>query len=163
MYRALLAVAVTSVLAALLVSASVAAPQETRQRIAIEVRFSPLTGVGTWRVIPLTPGPIARGTGKIVSTDYVTGKGRRNGGEVTLIRGRQTLRGTQGTIRLTQRVESAEVQLGMAYSAEVGSWTFSSGTGSFAGFEGGGRIAGVSLPSGIVLGRHEGWVTRGQS
>src|SRR5688572_18155534 len=122
MYRALAAVLVIGALASPLVSTGTAGPNVTRQRIAIEERFNTMTSTGTWRVTPLTPGPITRDSGKLTWSGGVTGSAMRNGGKVALIVGRHTLTGKHGTITLSHQVESADVRLGSGYSADVGTW-----------------------------------------
>jgi hypothetical protein len=119
-----------------------------------------MTSTGSWRVSPLTPGPIARDSGKLTWSGGVTGSVMRNGAKVALIAGRHTLTGKHGTITLSHQVESADVRLGSGYSADVGTWKLTAGAGAYAGFEGGGRLAAVGLPNGVVLLRQEGWATR---
>ncbi len=112
MYRALAAVLVIGAIASLLVSTGVAGQTVTRQRIAIDERFSTLTNTGSWRVTPLTPGPITRDSGNLTWSGGVTGSAMRNGGTIALIVGRHTLTGKHGTFTLSHRVESADVPLG---------------------------------------------------
>ena len=161
MYRALTTVFVIGSLASPLVSLAAAGQngKMTRQRIAIEERVDTLTGKGTWRLIPLTPGPISRDSGKVVCTTRVVGTAMREGARVTLIVGHHELTGKRGTITISQEVESADVALGSAYSTDVGAWKLRRGTSACADLHGGGRFAAVGLPSGTVLARQEGWVS----
>jgi hypothetical protein len=143
-----------------MVSVGAAHPNVTRQRIAIEERFDSVTHTGAWRVIPLTSGPITRDSGKLTLSGHVAGSAMRNGAKVTLIVGRHNLAGKHGTFTVSHRVESADVQLGTGYSADIGTWKLTAGTAAFAGFKGGGRFAAVGLPSGVIFAHQEGWVTR---
>jgi hypothetical protein len=160
MYRALTAVLAILVVASFTAAIGTAGGTATKQRIAIEERFNTVTGKGTWRVIPLTPGPITRQSGTLTVSGGFAGTAMRNGGRVTLIIGRQTLTGKNGTITLSQKVDTTDVWVGSGYSADVGTWKLTGSTGAYAGLEGGGRFAGVGLLNGMVFARQEGWVTR---
>jgi hypothetical protein len=160
MYRALFAILVTAVLGSVVVSTGSGAQNATRQRIAIEQRFDMLESTGTWQVYPLTPGPVTRDSGTFTYSGGPNGNAVRNGATVTLIVGRHTLAGKKGMITLSHRVESMDVRVGSGYSADVGTWKLAAVTGSYAGFKGGGRLAAVGLPSGVVIVRQEGWVAR---
>ena len=129
----------------------------SKQRIAIEVKSSVLTGNGTFTLIPLSPGPVQRDSGRVIGGgDIKPSVVRRTGQRVTVILGTDELRGKRGTLRLSQRVESVEA--GSSYSADTGSWTVAGGVGAYAALSGGGRLAGVGAPDGRLVYREEGYV-----
>ena len=74
---------------------------------------------------------------------------------MTAIAGSDTMTGKLGTFVVSQKIVSTDV--GDRYSADIGTWKFVRGTGAYKSVTGGGRFAGVGLPSGnTVLINEEG-------
>lgn len=131
-----------------------------KQRIAIEGIFNLGTEKGTFKLIPLTPGPLKRDSGTFKGFgSFDPNVLVRNGQSVTLITGRDDLTGKNGTFSVSQRVEL--ISAGGVYGANVGTWTFDRGTGVYEGLTGGGGFAGVLLPGSMLRFREEGFVRRG--
>jgi hypothetical protein len=146
--------------AAVATSLAAGSPMASKQRIAIEVKSSVLTGDGTFTLIPLSAGPVRSDSGRVVGEgDIKPSVIRRTGQRVTIVLGADELRGKHGTLRLTQRIESADA--GSSFSADTGSWVVIGGSGSYAALSGGGRLAGIAAPDGRVVYRQEGYVTKG--
>lgn len=138
--------------------ASTAATGATvKQRISLVGAFSTLKGTGTWRLVPLTPGPLGPDSGTLTGSGSIGPKAIRNGQRVVVITGGDTLTGKHGAFAVTQQVESTAV--GRRYTADVGSWSLRGGTGVYERVTGKGRFAAVGLPNGTVLINQEGWIT----
>ena len=133
-------------------SAGIAAP---KQRIAIEERVA--NQAGTFKLIPLAPGPIKADSGKVFYTlkpgAIVTTLGQR----VTTYTVTQTLSGKRGVIELKGTTKSADA--GGGYLAGSGTWSVTDGTRAYAGLRGAGRESGVLTPAKIFHTRYEGFVT----
>ena len=146
--------------AAMLASLGAASPTVTKQRIAIVERVGFNGGASTFEIIPLAPGSLKHDSGTIgASTGEEKGSVTRGGQRVTVIVGVDTLTGKYGTFQVSQRIERAE--LGGGYGVATGTWSFGNGTGAYATVSGGGRFAGLDLPSGRVLIRQDGYVRAG--
>ena len=68
------------------------------------------------------------------------------------------LRGRNGTFQVIGRVKSASA--GNGFGADRGTWTFRGLTGAYAGYSGGGGVAVVSMPTGKLIYRLEGYVSK---
>src|SRR3954454_5341468 len=105
--------------------------------------FDTNTGAGTWRLVPLTKGPLKADSGTISGSGKIVGRSLRNGQRVTLIEGGDTLLGKRGSFGISQNVTSTEVAPGI--SADIGTWRFHAGIGAYERVSGGGRFAAVAL------------------
>jgi hypothetical protein len=132
------------------------APVAKKQRISLVGTFSTLTGTGTWRLVPLTPGPLEADSGTLTGSGSTGPTTFRNGQRVVVITGGDTMTGKRGAFAVTQSVESTNV--GRRYSADIGTWSLRGGTGAYEGLTGKGRFAAVGLPNGTLLVNQEGWV-----
>ena len=132
------------------------------QRIAIEGTFNSGAGTGTFKLIPLTPGPLKKDSGTFKSafsgTPNDPTRRIRNGQSVEFVDGRDDHAGKNGTFSVTQRVEI--VSAGGIYAVLTGTWTFERGTGVYKGLAGGGAFAAVMLPGDDRF-REEGFVRAG--
>lgn len=158
--RRFVPVLVACVAAATFLSVASANPAETRQRIAIVVRAN-FAGSGTFELISLSPGPLQRDSGKVTSNGSHNGTRIRGGQRVTLISGTDALRGKQGTLRVTQSIETAEV--GDGHEVITGTWSLDiyTTTGAYKGFVGGGRLSGIEFrKTNRLIIRQEGFVTK---
>ena len=157
--RALLTLGVAAIAGATLVAVPTGSAAPAKQRVAIEISLNLSTGKGTFKVIPLTPGPLKRDSGTFVGGgDFKPAVIRKNGQRMTLIIGEDNHVGKNGTFRLTQRVES--VDAGRGWTADTGTWSFAKGTGAYAGVTGGGGFAAAGPPTGILVAREEGYVSK---
>jgi hypothetical protein len=145
--------------AVLLLSVASASSTAVKQRISISGSVNFGTGAVSWQLIPLSPGPLKRDSGSAQGSPSRGAKKLLNGQTVIQVSNSEVNTGRHGTFVLARKLVNTEV--GSRYSADVGTWRFSKGTGQYKGFTGGGRLAGVVLPSGIDLFNHEGYVTIG--
>ena len=152
-----LAAAISIAIPAVEASFATTQPTTVKQRISLVGTFSTLTGSGTWRLIPLTPGPLERDSGSLTGSGSAGRTILRNGQRVTIITGGDTLTGKRGLLAVSQRVESTDV--GRRYSADVGTWRLKGQLGAYKGVTGTGRFAAVGLPNGTIIVNQEGWVT----
>ena len=152
-------VGILSICVVALTAASVASggPAAAKQRVSFVGTFNTNTGSGNWRLIPLSAGPLKPDSGTLSGSGNIVRRLVRNGQRVDLIVGGDSLTGRHGAFGISQRVESTDV--GRRYSADIGTWTFTSGVGVYARVSGGCRCAAVGLPSGVVLVNQEGWLT----
>jgi hypothetical protein len=160
-HRTLTFVALASIAVAMFASLGAASPTVTKQRVAIVERIGFNGGAATFEIIPLAPGPLKHDSGTIGPStgNENAGSVTRNGQRLTVIRGVDPMTGKQGSFEVSQKIERAE--LGGGYGVATGTWSFRGGTGAYARFTGGGRFAGLDLPSGRVLIRQEGYVRAG--
>jgi hypothetical protein len=142
-----------------LLSAASARPAATKQRVSITGTVNFGTGAVSWQLIPLSPGPLKRDSGSAQGNGSPGAKKLIDGQRVIPVAGSETNTGKQGTFFTARKLVSTEV--GSRYSVDIGTWKFSKGTGQYSGFTGGGRLAGVVLPSGIELVNQEGYLTTG--
>lgn len=137
-----------------------------KQRIAIEGTHNSGTQTGKFTLIPLTPGPLKRDSGrfKTVSTGAPGNPPTpfiRNGQSVLQLTGgfSDQMTGKNGTFSLgSQGLEL--VSAGGVYAVLTGRWGLDRGTGAYAGAGGGGTFVMVSLP-GDERFRYEGYVRAG--
>jgi hypothetical protein len=159
--RTLMFVVFACIAVAMLASLGAASPTAPRQRVAIVERIGFNGGASTFEIIPLAPGPLKHDSGTIgpATGEQNPGVVTRNGQRLAVIVGADPMTGKHGTFDVSQRIERAE--LGGGYGVATGTWSFRNGTGAYAGFTGGGRFAGLDLPSGRVLIRQEGYLRAG--
>ena len=148
---------VTAASSLVLLSVAAAEPATTRQRISMTGIFDTETGRGTWKLIPLTAGPLKQDSGTLTGSGTIGPKLLRNGQRITVIVGGDTLTSKRGGFGVSQRIESTDV--GNRYSADIGTWEIRGGVGAYEGVTGKGRAAAVGLPNGKLLVNQEGWVT----
>ena len=134
-----------------------------KQRIAIEGTFS--SAGGAFKLIPLTPGPLKKDSGRFTTTFT----GAPSNPPPPIVRNGQTVyQGGSATDQMTGkhgtlRVSAAHIEgvsAGGAYAIYTGTSTFGRGTGVYAGLGGGGTFVAVILP-GQDRFRYEGWVRAG--
>lgn len=77
---------------------------------------------------------------------------------MTVIVGTDTYVGVNGTLHVSQQLES--VAAGRSHEVVTGTWKVVSGTGEYEGYRGGGTFAAVGIPSGQLLFREEGYLTK---
>ena len=138
-----------------------------KQRIAIEGVFNGTTAKGTFKLVPLTPGPLKADSGTFVGMGRVEPETIRNGQRVTVWTGSDSYTGKNGSFTTTQRLEQVTVggplAGGARYRIQTGTWTFVGGTGAYEGVTGQGAYANIIFPrygnngrfseEGIVRGR----------
>ncbi|HEX4747059.1 MAG TPA: hypothetical protein VFU99_09270 [Gaiellaceae bacterium] len=145
-----LTTAVAIVVASVTVAAAASAGGEAaKQRVAIQGQGSVFT------LQPLGDGGLQSDRGSSSFCCWTTRSVVRDGQAVDITTGPQmTLVGRHGTLVARNRMEWLAVSGG--YSLFTGTWEVVRGTGDYAGVTGGGRVAGVELPNGVVKWRREG-------
>jgi len=148
-------IAVAAVAAPLAVAGSVGT-DSGKQRIAIEEKSTLGAPSGTFRLIPLTGGPLKADSGTFTFSATQTPTVVRDGQTVTTYRAVDTLKGKLGTLKIpsVSNVSAA----GGGFFALGGPWSVGSGSGAYAGLRGGGRGSGVGTPKGVALTRYEGYL-----
>ena len=133
-----------------------------KQRIAIEGTFNSGAAKGSFKLIPLTPGPLKKDSGRF-QTAFVGAPGNeisfiRNGQQITTASGggRDRMTGKNGTFSLAP-INLEGVSAGGTYTVFTARWTFESGTGVYEGLGGGGAVVFVTLPGHDTF-RYEGYV-----
>jgi hypothetical protein len=120
------------------------------QRIAIEGVFSWTTGEGTFKLVPLTPGPLKADSGTSVGNGEFKPETIRNGQGVTVFNGVDSFTGKHGTFTTTERLEQVTVggplAGGARYRILTGTWKLVGGTGAYKGVTGQGAYASITLP-----------------
>lgn len=154
--HALLAVAIgtTLVLGGTALAGS-GATSARKQRIAIDW-VTNKNGTGTFKLSPLTPGPLEADEGTVAYGGFGGGTTLRNGMKVWSEVAGRNLEGRQGTFGLRVRLDEDEMQNGV--KLQVGTWKIVDGTGAYSGVSGGGRYVSVRMPNGRQLVRQEGWI-----
>jgi hypothetical protein len=147
-------------LSSALASGGAASPNAVSQRIAIEEKATvTANGSGTFRLIPLTPGPLKADSGTFTFTGGQSGSPAiRKGQSVTTYKGVDVLQGKNGTLRIPN--VTLTVDAGGGYGVGKETWSIAAGTGAYAHLIGGGAGANVGTPKGIVLTRYEGYAKR---
>lgn len=121
-----------------------------KQRVTIEGDES-----GTFVLRPRTAGPLDADTGVAGFCCWTTRTVTRDGQRIDVTNGpKMMLEGRRGTLVAVNRMEWLDVPGG--YALFTGTWKVVRGTGAYAGLVGGGRVAGVTLPSGSTKWRREG-------
>ena len=156
------AAAGSAVLGALaLVSASAPVGQARalaqKQRIAIEERITLDAQSGTFRLIPLTAGPLKPDSGTFTYTARQLPAVIRNGQRTARYEGTDALTGKRGTLRIPNTTAVSDA--GGGYSIGIGTWSLRRGTSTYAGVGGSGRVAVAGTPSGLIITRYEGYVS----
>ena len=128
-----------------------------KQRIAIEEKSTLGTHGGTFRLIPLTPGPVKADSGTFTYTAQPLPTAIRNGQRVARYTGTDTLTGKRGTLYISNTTASTDA--GGGYSVGTGTWSVGGATGAYVGLNGRGRAAAVGTPGGLTISRYEGYVT----
>jgi hypothetical protein len=129
------------------------------QRVAIEERWRVDSPTGTFRLIPLTPGPLKADHGTFTFPE-TPGEGIIRGGQsVTVYRGVDTLTGVRGTLTVPNLSDAADA--GGSFQVGATTWSVGAATGVYAGLRGGGHGSLVATPDGLVLTRYEGYVGAG--
>ena len=144
----------TAALAVVAASATLAAVasaggEAAKQRVAIQGQGSGFT------LQPLGDGALRSDRGTSSFCCWTTRSVVRDGQAVDITTGPEmTLVGRHGTLVARNRMEWLTVSDG--YYLFTGTWKVVRGTGDYAGVTGGGRVAGVELPNGVVKWRREG-------
>jgi hypothetical protein len=141
-------------------SASVGAVAATtaKQKISIEEKSSPGSKIGTFKLTPLTAGPLVADSGTFTSSAKLQRTVVRNGKKVWFYSGFDNLKGKHGTMRISGL--SAVTTARGGYYVAVGTWKIRAGTGAYAGVSGGGSAKAVAAPSGAAQGRYVGYITK---
>lgn len=131
-----------------------------KQRIAIEEKSTATaSGTGTFRLIPLSAGPLKADSGTFTWTGGQSGSQTiRKGQRLTAYKGVDVLKGKHGTLRIPN--DTFAVDAGGGYGAATQTWSIAGGSGAYAHLSGGGAGANVGTPQGTVFGRYEGYVKR---
>jgi hypothetical protein len=151
--------ALCGALAVAAVSVAAASPSASKQRIAIDAKGSQLAPEATFVLTTSSRGGLEADVGSGVNT----GQPRaivveRTGQSTRKVAFVNSLRGKNGTFKVTGLVTSASA--GNGYGSDHGTWTFRGLTGAYAGYSGGGGVALVSLPTGKLIYRLEGYVSK---
>lgn len=152
------AVLIVVAVAVTLVAAASGGSFAAKQRMAIDGKFSPSTGSGTFKIVPLTSGALKADSGAFTGTGTISKAVIRGGQTVTVIVGTDSYVGAKGTLNVSQRLVS--VAAGRNHNVVTGAWKVVSGTGAYEGYEGGGTFAAAQIPSGPLLFREEGNVAK---
>jgi hypothetical protein len=147
------------VISSTLVSATAAGPAATKQRVAVEIRFSTTSNRGTFKLIPLSPGSLKKDSGTFRGVGELKPKAVNKLGQTfTRIDGEDRYAGQRGTFVFRQVIES--ISAGFGRSCDVGTFRLVSGTGAYAGLVWSGGFSAASTgDSPFVLGVQEGYVT----
>jgi len=138
-------------------TASTRAPVQ-KQRVAIEGLLNMGTATGTFKVVPLTAGPLQADSGSfgdvhgfqaIPATPAIS----RNGQSVTVLGGGGFTRvytAKNGRFRVAETLElvnaGPEIGNGSRYGVTTGTWSLHGISGAYKGLRGSGAEAGVVLP-----------------
>jgi hypothetical protein len=155
MSRKLTAVAVLAVAAVTLTAVAAAGPVAAKQRIAIQVKDG-ASGGTSFVLTPLTSGAIKPDSGTATFCCWTERHIVRDGQAIDINDPQMTLAGKQGTLVARNLIEWVDIPDGWAVF--TGNWKVIRGTGDYAGLSGGGRGAGVMLPSGNGKTRFEGFL-----
>jgi hypothetical protein len=150
MTKTIAALVVVAAGAIMLVSGATAGSSATKQRVAI-------TGVGAsgFTFTPLTAGALKADTGSASFCCWTTRDVIHDGQAIEVTNGPlMTVTGKNGALVAKNRMEWLKVSGG--YHLFTGTWHVVRGTGAYAGLAGGGRVAGITLPSGETKWRREG-------
>ena len=134
-----------------------------RQRIGINMVVNNATDTATFTVNRLWADTLldARGgqldSGRVPMFGAGWSTESLNGMKVLNVERHPTLHGKNGSLQLAQNFNQNEMQ--NRVHVQVGTWRIVKGTGAYARAEGGGRYVAVSMLSGRVFVRQEGWVS----
>ena len=143
------------------VSATLAGPAASKQRIAMKVRSPAGSGAGTFTFTPARSGSLGSDAGTIKDTSEQQKHVVRAGQTVIVFTFTSTWSGKKGTMVLRDRFEDVAAKNGNRIGTGVWSLVNAKGTGQYAGLSGSGRSAYVLTPHGCcVLFRYQGSVTK---
>src|SRR5262245_15428339 len=152
----MLAIAMASVAAAMVASAGSAAGAR-RQRVAIEERAVSGKPTGTFKLLPLAPGPLKADSGTFTFSAKEKPAVEVDGQRVTTYTTTDVLKGKRGTMVI--RSVTSSTNSGAGYLVGTGPWTATRGAKSYAKVSGGGVGSGVVTPRGVIYTRYEGYLT----
>ena len=151
--------ALCGALAVAAVSVAAASPAASKQRIAIDAKGSQLAPEATFVLTTASRGGLEADVGRGENTGEPSAIVVEKTGQSTRkVAFTNSLRGRNGTFKVIGRVKSASA--GNGFGADHGTWTFRGLTGAYAGYSGGGGVAVVSLPTGKLIYRLEGYVSK---
>ena len=158
---ALTTLAVLTVASLLFVSATLAGPAASKQRIAMKVKSPVGSGAGTFIFTPLGSGPLESDAGTIKDTSEQQKHVVRGGQPVIVFTFTSTWTGKKGTMVIRERIDDVAAKNGNRIGTGVWSLLRAKGTDQYAGLSGSGRSAYVLPPNGCcVLFRYQGSVTK---
>jgi hypothetical protein len=139
----------------------------SKQRIAVEGVLSTGTCKGTFKLVPLTPGPLEADSGTLTCQGQFKPEIIRNGQGVTVFNGVQVYTGKNGSFTMIVRLESVKVggplAGGARYRVLTGTWRLAGGTGAYDGITGQGAHAEIGFPRyGINTRFSEEGIVRGE-
>jgi hypothetical protein len=126
-----------------------------KQRVAIEGVYSLGSGTGTFKLTPLSAGPLKAdaGTLKTIGLGSLQDPPApfiRNGQSRSLIVGSDVYTGRRGSFTVAEKDElvnaGAELPDGSRYGVSTGTWKLGHGTGAYAGIVGKGADAAILFP-----------------
>jgi hypothetical protein len=129
-----------------------------KQKIAIEEKSAAGSKISTFKLIPLSAGPLAADSGTFTSSAKLLRTVIRNGKKVWFYSGFDNLKGKHGTMRISGL--SAVTTARGGYYVGVGTWKIRAGTGAYAGVSGGGDAKAVAAPGGAASGHYTGYITK---
>jgi hypothetical protein len=150
MRRKLTAVAALAATAVTLTAVAAAGPVAAKQQVVIQ-----WTAKG-FVLTPKTAGALKSDAGTASFCCWSQRFVVRDGLQVEVNDPEMTLVGKRGTLVARNRIEWLDLPQG--YALFTGTWKFVRGTGDYAGLVGGGRVAGLTLPSGESKWRREGFL-----
>jgi hypothetical protein len=151
--RKLAAISLVVATAAVLATLAAAASPAAKQRVEI---INGKDGA-SFVLHPLKSGAVKRDTGTFAACCWTNRSVTRDGQSVDIDDPQITLTGEHGTLVLRNRIEFVDIPGGDAVF--TGTWKVISGTGSYAGLTGGGRVAGVMLLSGRAKSQFQGFLS----
>jgi hypothetical protein len=117
----------------------------SKQRVRIEATWGdPFAFV----LRPMSQGRVQRDTGPLTFCCWRTGHVIRAGARLQVTDPRKTLAGTQGTLKIRERIEWMDVPDGWAIV--TGTWKVVGGTGAYAALSGHGRVHGALTTDGYI-------------
>jgi len=138
-----------AIAAAVIVTSGAAAPEATKQRVAITAKgaWNP-TSFGTFVLTPLGSGALEPDSGTGTAT-WTSRDVTRAGGRVGISTWVTTLEGKRGTLVIRERMEGVEA--GNGFHAAIGTWKVVRGTGQYA------RVTGGGVAGNVVVERTRSW------
>lgn len=152
MRKALTAVAVLAG-ALVLLTAAASALSTSTQRVGIDQKGN------SFVLTPTSPGPIKADKGAFGACCWTSRYVELAGQQLEVDNPKLTLTGTNGTLKLRNRIEWVDVPGGL--SIFTGTWKVVGGAGAYAGASGHGRVVGVQTRSGNGKAHFFGYLTTG--